>query len=235
VLLGGRRGRHRRRVRCRGCRWRVRRMGRGHGVLPKNIASQIALSTIDRQQPARLPRVEMFRHCTNVFTWPTGAGEPDWLSHSQLAGLPAKRATCARSAGLRCTPSKTSPRERRTATPPPRALSVNRGCQSPDRKDLEIDPKVFASATAALHPVVDRARPQGSEDGGDAASVIPVPSVESLESSTRSHILAALEKAGWVIDGPHGAAKTLAVHPNTLRSRMKKLGIVRAGNESQPS
>jgi formate hydrogenlyase transcriptional activator len=47
--------------------------------------------------------------------------------------------------------------------------------------------------------------------------------------------LAALEKAGWVIDGPHGAAKTLAVHPNTLRSRMKKLGIVRAGNESQPS
>jgi PAS domain S-box-containing protein len=98
---------------------------------------------------------------------------------------------------------------------------------------LEIDQTVFAAATAALHPIVDRARPQGSEDSGDAASMIPAPLVESLESSTRSHILAALENAGWVIDGPHGAAKILAVHPNTLRSRMKKLGIVRAANDNQ--
>ena len=30
-----------------------------------------------------------------------------------------------------------------------------------------------------------------------------------------------------VIDGPRGAAKLLGLHPNTLRSRMKKLGITR--------
>ena len=67
------------------------------------------------------------------------------------------------------------------------------------------------------------------------ADVDRAPPLESLESSMRNHILAALEKSGWVIDGPHGAAKILAVHPNTLRSRMKKLGIVRATYESQQS
>jgi formate hydrogenlyase transcriptional activator len=100
---------------------------------------------------------------------------------------------------------------------------------------LEIDQTVFASATAALHPILDSARPQGSEDAGEAARVIPTPPLASLESSTRSHILAALEKAGWVVDGPHGAARILDVHPNTLRSRMKKLGILRGANDSQQS
>ncbi len=49
----------------------------------------------------------------------------------------------------------------------------------------------------------------------------------TLESAQRSHIVAVLEKARWVIDGPTGAARTLNMHPNTLRSRMKKLGITR--------
>jgi formate hydrogenlyase transcriptional activator len=54
------------------------------------------------------------------------------------------------------------------------------------------------------------------------------PPLKSLETITRSHILAALEQSGWIIDGPHGAAKILGLHPNTLRGRMKKLGIARA-------
>ena len=33
--------------------------------------------------------------------------------------------------------------------------------------------------------------------------------------------------AGWVIEGPGGAAKVLGLHPNTLRSRMKRRGISR--------
>jgi hypothetical protein len=32
----------------------------------------------------------------------------------------------------------------------------------------------------------------------------------------------------WVIDGPRGATKILVIHPNTLRSRMKKRFSVRA-------
>ena len=100
---------------------------------------------------------------------------------------------------------------------------------------LEIDPEVFASAAAALHPIVGSAMPQGSDSNGEAARVNTDPPPESLESSTRNHILAALEKSGWIIDGPQGAAKILVLHPNTLRSRMKKLGIVRATNENQQS
>jgi hypothetical protein len=44
---------------------------------------------------------------------------------------------------------------------------------------------------------------------------------------------AALEHTDWVIDGPHGAAKVLGLRPSTLRSRMKKLGIVRALQEGR--
>jgi formate hydrogenlyase transcriptional activator len=48
-----------------------------------------------------------------------------------------------------------------------------------------------------------------------------------LESVEREHILATLTQTDWVIEGARGAAQLLALHPNTLRSRMKKLGISR--------
>ena len=49
----------------------------------------------------------------------------------------------------------------------------------------------------------------------------------TLEGMERDHILKVLKQTNWVIDGPGGAAKILDLHPNTLRSRMKKLGISR--------
>src|SRR5262249_4282125 len=73
---------------------------------------------------------------------------------------------------------------------------------------LEIDPEVFASAAAAHAANAGPPTPSGSVRGEPtAAGAGPTPTLESLESSTRNHILAALEKSGWVIDGPHGAAK----------------------------
>jgi len=50
----------------------------------------------------------------------------------------------------------------------------------------------------------------------------------TLEDVERAHILATLAQTGWVIEGPRGAAKILDMHPNTLRSRMKKLGLERS-------
>jgi len=52
----------------------------------------------------------------------------------------------------------------------------------------------------------------------------------SLEEVEREHILRILESTRWVIEGPRGAAKFLDLHPNTLRSRMGKLGIRRSGH-----
>jgi transcriptional regulator with GAF, ATPase, and Fis domain len=50
---------------------------------------------------------------------------------------------------------------------------------------------------------------------------------QSLEAVEKSHILRVLENANWRIEGESGAAQILGLHPNTLRSRMKKLGLNR--------
>ena len=49
--------------------------------------------------------------------------------------------------------------------------------------------------------------------------------VNSLEEVERTHILRILQETGGIIDGPRGAATLLEIHPNTLRSRLQKLGI----------
>ena len=61
---------------------------------------------------------------------------------------------------------------------------------------------------------------------GGNGSHTPEPSA-SLEDVERSHIIQVLKQTQGVIEGPSGAAKILDLHPSTLRSRMKKLGIER--------
>jgi PAS domain S-box-containing protein len=56
---------------------------------------------------------------------------------------------------------------------------------------------------------------------------------ETLADSQRRHILHALERCNWTVEGPRGAAMMLGLHSNTLRSRMKKLGI-RRGADAAP-
>ena len=51
--------------------------------------------------------------------------------------------------------------------------------------------------------------------------------VKTLQEVEREHILAVLQQTHGVIEGANGAAKTLGMHPNTLRHRMEKLGIKR--------
>ena len=58
---------------------------------------------------------------------------------------------------------------------------------------------------------------------------MPAPeSMDSLEDIQRQHVLRVLERTGWVISGPNGAAAILNVHPNTLRSLMNRLRIRRS-------
>jgi hypothetical protein len=47
----------------------------------------------------------------------------------------------------------------------------------------------------------------------------------TLDQAMAKHIERAIAKCGGRIDGPRGAAKLLDIHPNTLRSRMTKLGV----------
>lgn len=60
-------------------------------------------------------------------------------------------------------------------------------------------------------------------DHSHAVSASPV----ALEEIERRHILNVLKQTGWRIEGAGGAAEILELHPNTLRSRLKKLGIRR--------
>lgn len=50
-----------------------------------------------------------------------------------------------------------------------------------------------------------------------------------MEDIEREHITNILEQVNWVIEGAKGAARILDINPNTLRSRMQKLGIKRNG------
>jgi formate hydrogenlyase transcriptional activator len=85
------------------------------------------------------------------------------------------------------------------------------------RLDRDLTP-VAASAkgVAALGPDAPELQPS------DRKSPQPLPTLDEVD---RNHILAALQHAGGVVDGPKGAARMLNLHPNTLRHRMGKLGI----------
>jgi DNA-binding NtrC family response regulator len=84
-------------------------------------------------------------------------------------------------------------------------------CQGPI---LELDPALVAESGS---PPAEAAR----------AASTDVPATLNLQEVESAHIRAVLERTNWVIDGSRGAATILGLHPNTLRSRLKKLGISR--------
>ena len=50
---------------------------------------------------------------------------------------------------------------------------------------------------------------------------------ETLEQTEYNVILRTLKNVHWKLEGPGGAAELLSIHPSTLRSKMRKLGIER--------
>jgi formate hydrogenlyase transcriptional activator len=69
--------------------------------------------------------------------------------------------------------------------------------------------------------------PPSAPPSAPRARAVKATSDMKLKEVERQHILSVLEKTRWVIEGPNGAAAVLALHPNTLRSRMKRLEIQR--------
>jgi formate hydrogenlyase transcriptional activator len=108
----------------------------------------------------------------------------------------------------------------------------------------ELENLVERAVILAAGPLLD-IDPDGGSGGGGAgmpaegamknapevpASVgLPNAAVAAtLVSVERAHLLAVLGQTNWVIEGPRGAATVLGLHPNTLRSRLKRLGLTRA-------
>jgi formate hydrogenlyase transcriptional activator len=73
------------------------------------------------------------------------------------------------------------------------------------------------------------AAPMSSPNGHAASTQTAAASRQdlrsALEESERQQIMAALEKANWVVAGPEGAAARLGLKRSTLQSRIRKLGI----------
>jgi transcriptional regulator with GAF, ATPase, and Fis domain len=57
---------------------------------------------------------------------------------------------------------------------------------------------------------------------------------DQLDAVQRMHIENVLQRCGWRINGRGNAAERLGVHPNTLRFRMKKLGVVGPAGRGRP-
>jgi len=100
-----------------------------------------------------------------------------------------------------------------------------------------IERAVVLARGATLELDDDLLRPTPTAPAPPAVAASPVPPrhdaglAETLEEIERAQIVAALQRSGGVVEGPRGAAGLLKMHPNTLRSRMDKLGIRRSGHE----
>jgi formate hydrogenlyase transcriptional activator len=95
---------------------------------------------------------------------------------------------------------------------------------------LDIAPDLLptpATKTAEEQTNLEGARDTPALAVGQQASGQPQPTLEAVE---RDYILTVLRQTNGLITGPRGAAKILDLNPNTLRNRMKRLGITRSSH-----
>ena len=88
----------------------------------------------------------------------------------------------------------------------------------------ELEGVVQRALISSSGPVLKLAAPLTPASRAEAPSQAPVSDLKLIE---REHIVAVLEDAKWKISGNAGAAARLGIPPSTLRSKMKKLSIIR--------
>jgi formate hydrogenlyase transcriptional activator len=118
---------------------------------------------------------------------------------------------------------------------------INQRQRALGRRFTKIPPSVFAALqqhswpgnVRELHNVIERAMIHSSgdtlrlDDGPGLVSSRSVHDDSTLEAVERRHIEQALRRCQWRINGAGNAAEMLGLHPNTLRFRLKKLGLRR--------
>jgi formate hydrogenlyase transcriptional activator len=93
---------------------------------------------------------------------------------------------------------------------------------------LELDEALLPVATPGQARDPAGSAPRGAEHRVASRSTAPTATLHEVE---RRHIEAVLRETRGQIEGPEGAATILGLHPNTLRSRMQKLGIKRRAHD----
>jgi formate hydrogenlyase transcriptional activator len=118
---------------------------------------------------------------------------------------------------------------------------INQRQRALNRRFTSVPPPVLAALqrhswpgnVRELQNVIERAMIHSTsgtlllDDGPGLQPHSVEPDGPSLESVERRHIENILRRCRWRINGPGNAADVLGLHPNTLRFRMKKLGMQR--------
>ena len=91
----------------------------------------------------------------------------------------------------------------------------------------ELDGIIQRALISNSGPVVDLVEPLISNEMDDGTPRIISSTIADLKLVERDHIVTVLDETRWKISGEKGAASKLGIPPSTLRSKMKKLGIVR--------
>ena len=92
---------------------------------------------------------------------------------------------------------------------------------------LEVAPDLPPAPPSAPAPA-EGPGPEDPPGSRGAARPAPGQARPELGAVERDYILTVLQETNWVLTGPCGAAKVLGLHPNTLRNRIKKLGLTRS-------
>jgi PAS domain S-box-containing protein len=101
---------------------------------------------------------------------------------------------------------------------------------------LSPGPLVGRAALPDLGAVVVAARAPAPFEPGPALVLGDPPRAlvrlpRAVDEVERDHVARTLAETDWIIDGERGAARRLGLHPNTLRSRMKRWGLRRPSPE----
>jgi formate hydrogenlyase transcriptional activator len=101
----------------------------------------------------------------------------------------------------------------------------------------ELQNVIERSVVLARGPLVDLdalpdlsagAPPTYSDDGAlTPPTSAPRAASRTIEEVERGYVAEVLAATSWVIEGERGAARRLGLHPNTLRSRLKRWGLTR--------
>jgi PAS domain S-box-containing protein len=94
----------------------------------------------------------------------------------------------------------------------------------------ELAPVAALVAPAVRAPL---AAPPPAAEPANEAGAAPAARVRlphAIDADERDYVARVLEETAWVIEGSRGAARLLGLHPNTLRSRMKRWGLKRPGD-----
>ena len=100
-----------------------------------------------------------------------------------------------------------------------RAVIISHGAELSLIDDLD---------SPALEPGLPK-QPARQEESADFSKAN-----ETLEQTEYNLILRTLKNVHWKLEGPGGAAELLNLHPSTLRSKMRKLGIERPRYKTLP-